>query len=273
MNKELTLKFKDMSNRIIHCINDFIENNIENPSFVESKLLLINNYIIDILSSSEITSTNIKNFHTNNKDYDNNISKILKNSRDYEKRNKTLIKNKSTYFSRTNIRNDRIIENYNNNKNNFDNQNKIIILKGKLKNGNEKNKIKDSFLKRLIDMQKEVVLYEFLKTKERKSNSNNNSKYFTVCNSCKNTTTCNFKRNKNLDSNTNSKMFKNSMSQCDIGNKENNDENNYDIIKFKYDIYRKKQFKKKNLFKYDFCEIKKSMEKKLKDINFSFKNK
>ena len=46
MYEDLGYNFKDILKRIINCINEYIEKNINNPYLVESKLLLINNYVI-----------------------------------------------------------------------------------------------------------------------------------------------------------------------------------------------------------------------------------
>ena len=50
MYEDLCTKFKDILKRIINRINEFIDKNINTPYLIESKLLLINNYIIDILN-------------------------------------------------------------------------------------------------------------------------------------------------------------------------------------------------------------------------------
>ena len=54
MYEDLCTKFKDILKRIINRINEFIDKNINNPNLVESKLLRINNFIIDITEIGEI---------------------------------------------------------------------------------------------------------------------------------------------------------------------------------------------------------------------------
>ena len=69
----------------------------------------------------------------------------------------------------------------------------------------------------------------------------------------------------------NSKMIKHSMSQCkiiDVKDKSlNNEKINFDDMKLKYELFRKKKIMKRNNFiKFDFDEIKKSIEMKIDKI-------
>ena len=280
MYKELTEKFNIILNRIIHCINEFIENNIKNPSLVESKLLLINNYIIDILSPTDALSSNIK-ILSQNKDNDKSISNSLISSSEYIKGNKTIIKYKNNNFIANQAKNNRVIYSYNYNDvisenkiDSYDNKYRITKIKRKLRNKDEKSRTKKlPNLQRLLELQKEVYLYEFQKNKE-KENSYNDSKYLTKNNNS-------FKKryisdlNEYKIINNNSKLIKHSISQCQIKNSENKiGKNNYDSIKLKYELYRKNQsFKKNNFIKYNFGEIKKSIKKemdKIKGINLNY---
>ena len=272
MYKELTEKFNIIVNRIIHCINEFIENNIKNPSLVESKLLLINNYIIDILSPTDTLSSNIK-ILSQNKDNDKSISNSLISSSEYLKGNKTIIKYKNNNFIGNQAKNNRVIYSYNYNDvisenkiDSYDNKYRITKIKRKLRNKDEKSRTKKlPNLQRLLELQKEVYLYEFQKNKE-KENSYNDSKYLTKNNSFKKRYISDFNEFKIIKNN--SKLIKHSMSQCQIKNKENkNGKNNYDSIKLKYELYRKNQsFKKNNFIKYNFGEIKKSIKKEIDKI-------
>ena len=272
MYKELTEKFNIILNRIIHCINEFIENNIKNPSLVESKLLLINNYIIDILSPTDALSSNIK-ILSQNKDNDKSISNSLISSSEYLKGNKTIIKYKNNNFIGNQAKNNPVIYSYNysdviseNKIDSYDNKYRITKIKRKLRNKDEKSRTKKlPNLQRLLELQKEVYLYEFQKNKE-KENSYNDSKYLTKNNSFKKRYISDFNEFKIIKNN--SKLIKHSMSQCQIKNKENkNGKNNYDSIKLKYELYRKNQsFKKNNFIKYNFGEIKKSIKKEIDKI-------
>ena len=55
MNSEIPYKYKYMLNKIINCIIEYITNNLNNHNLIESKLLLINNYILDVIQNKELT--------------------------------------------------------------------------------------------------------------------------------------------------------------------------------------------------------------------------
>ena len=150
MYEELSNKFKDILNRIILCINDYIEKNIHNPSLVESKLLLINNYTIDILNNSEITRNSFSNItnQNNSQQYifqDKNSLNQLISSRDYEEKKNSLNKLKQKYFKNFKENSEYVIHSYIDAKRNSKHKNessidkfKIIKLKRKLKDEQEK---------------------------------------------------------------------------------------------------------------------------------------
>ena len=52
MNSEIPYKYKYMLNKIINCIIEYITNNLNNHNLIESKLLLINNYILDVIQNN-----------------------------------------------------------------------------------------------------------------------------------------------------------------------------------------------------------------------------
>lgn len=72
MYGEIPYKFKYMLNKIVNCITENILKNLSNNLFVENKLLLINNYIIDTFNlqdtpkNSEINTTLPRNTSSNN---------------------------------------------------------------------------------------------------------------------------------------------------------------------------------------------------------------
>ncbi len=280
MHVEKSYKFREILNRIIFCVSDYIDKNINNPSLVESKLLSINNYIIDILHSTESSIQNsfISNFHqTNSNSYihsDKRMMNQLISSAEHKEKNKTMTKFKRKYLNNNNKeKNENIIHSYNaynknpnNKKQSSQNKNRIIKLIHKTKNAKDKNNTKEfSFLKQLSYIQKKLNIYE-LKNKEKlkQVEKNHNSlNYFTINNSY-NKYLNNFSINIYPN---NSKIIKHSMSQYklrDISN--NNDINTYEKMKIKYELRKKKIMKLNNFVKFDFEEIKNSIEKKMDKI-------
>ena len=283
MYEDLSYTFKDILKRIFNCINDYIDKNINNPSLVESKLLLINNYIIDILFTPEISQNSF--IHTTNQNNsqqnimpDKYSSNQLKSSREYEEKKNSIIKFKRKYFNNIKEKNECFIHSYNDT--NIDSNNKmktstntfkIIKLKRKLKNEHENNKLKEiSNIQRLLNIQKDLIFIENKKNKNKEKNNINNLGFITINNSFKN------RNNNNIYAYLNKmKTKKHSMSQCKIDNRMNNEEkNNYNDMKLKYELLLKKQktLKKNNFIKFDFGEIKKSINKqidKIKGINLS----
>ena len=283
MYVDISYKFKEILNRIIFCVSDYINKNINNPSLVESKLLSINNYIIDILHTTESSIQNsfISNFHqTSSHSYlhpDKPMVNQLISSPEYKEKSKTMTKFKRKYLNNNKEKNENIIYSYNDyNKNPNDkkqsshNKNRIIKLIHKTKNTQDKNRTKEfSLLKQLSYIQKKLNIYELknreeLKQVERNHNSLN---YFTINNSY-NKYLNNFSINIYPN---NSKIIKHSMSQYKLRDILNNNEiNTYEKMKIKYELRKKKILKLNNFVKFDFGEIKKSIEKKMdkiKDIN------
>ena len=58
MFEEIPYKFQYMLNKILNCIIEYIVKNRKNSTMIESKLLLINNYIIEIFTSHDILGKN-----------------------------------------------------------------------------------------------------------------------------------------------------------------------------------------------------------------------
>ena len=278
MYEDLYSKFKDMLKRIINRINEFIDKNINNPYLVESKLLLINNHIIDILNiNDESQSYFVWNQNQDNSQSNLYSEKILINplisSRCYDQKKKIINKFKRKYFDNKE-KNEKVIHSYNDFKINSDNKKeltpnkyKIIKLKRKLKDEHEKSKIKElSYLQRLLDLQKDLFLYELKRNKEKEiSHSYNNSlNYFTINNN-------NYNNNRNCNENlysNNIQNIKHSLSQFEFkGRPESVKKNNFDDMKLKYELLKKKKLLKRNNFiKFDFGEIKKSIDKKMDKI-------
>ena len=292
MYEDLCTKFKDILKRIINRINEFIDKNINNPNLVEYKLLRINNFIIDILNMCE-TSQSSFIYNPNQDNSQSNLypEKIKFNPiisfRESEEKEKIINKFKRKYFNSIKEKNKKIIHSYNDFNINSDNKieltrnkYKIIKLKRKLKDEHEKSKIKElSYLQRLLDLQKDLFLYELKRNKEKERNNsynNNNMSYFTINNNNYNNkrNINNYNENNPLCSNNTAKI-KHSMSQCNFNEKtERVKKNNFDDMKLKYELLRKKKILKRNNFiKFDFGEIKKSIDKKMdkiKGININF---
>ena len=69
MYGEIPYKFKYMLHKIVNCITENILKNLSNNLFVENKLILINNYIIDTFNQHDIPKNSEINKH-----YQRNIS-------------------------------------------------------------------------------------------------------------------------------------------------------------------------------------------------------
>ena len=283
MNKELLHKFKDMLSRIINSVNKYINNNMSNPSLVESKLISINNYIIDILYNGDPTENNETkiNIKINTSQREAKLKLLDRNisSSQYEEKNKGDTMNK--YKKILNI--DEYAEKYSNPKmelNRSHNKFKMMQLKRQLKDEHEKNKIKElSYLQKIYDQQKELFLYN--REKEKAKQKNMKQKFNSVS---RNTWYKN-----NLDGSSSnsllgySRKVKHSISQCNFTDRKEmtyRNKNNFNEMKLKYDLlWKKNVMKKRNSIKFDFGEIKKSIDKKMDKIKkiyihvpMSFKN-
>jgi hypothetical protein len=273
MYDDITYKFKEILNRIIMCINNYIDKNIKNPNLVESKLLSINNYIIDILHKD--SNNNSFDFNCQNNLQSNTFSEKMANqlinSHEYDEKNMTLSRLKHRYFPNIKEQNENKIHSYIDfNYNAKERQvpstkSKIIKLKHNLKDEQDKKTAKDfSLLKRLSYLQKKVNLYA-LKKKQKINDRNgyglNNNSY----NKSKNNFIINFYPN-------NCKDIGNPLSQCKLKKKNFNKEfSNNEHMNTKYDLFKKTNFINK-FFKYDLGEIKKTHYKKCDRIKYLCKN-
>lgn len=277
MYEDLGYNFKDILKRIINCINEYIEKNINNPYLVESKLLLINNYVIDILNASGesqnwFNQKTILNNFQQNIDTEKSFYDLLISSRDNEEKKKIMNKLKSKYFCGKKENNEKFIHSYNDTKININNKKesshnkyRIIKLKRKLKNEKERNRLKEfSYLQRLLDMQKDLNNYDLKKIKEE-DNIYDNSNYYTINNNYFKRNLLNYKDNSYYN---NSKKIKHCLSQCVNKDRINYlEKSNFNDMKLKFELYTKKTILKKNNFlKYNLEEFKKSMDKKLNKI-------
>ena len=183
MYEELPSKYKYMINKIVNCIIQYIMRNLKNNLLIETKLILINNYILDVFNTTEISRNSAINVKLNNKTNlstfteKNNISKSI--SPEYD--------NNVTFSKLTNIILDmgqknikeKIIKNYNEHSKiklspyNNNQKYKIINLKKLLKNEQEKSMIKElSYLKRLSFVQEKLNFYESNKVNNDKTKNN-----------------------------------------------------------------------------------------------------
>ena len=253
MYEEIPYRFKYMLNKIINCIIEYIVKNMSNHKLIETKLLLINNYILDIFRTSEISRNDFMNKKFQKMTNSATFSEKTV-SPEYDK-NVSLSKFTNIFLNIIKKDKDDSFENYIKKISPYKDKNKIIKLKKLLKNEQEKSMIKElSYLKRLSFVQEKLNFYESKKNniekpknkieKDFKSNSSvnfkedkkfksklnnkvfnaiNNLSYLTVINSCKNKK-INFFQN-NFIPNT-SRIVKHSVSHGKI-----NDKNKKQIIK------------------------------------------
>ena len=180
MYEEIPYKFKYMLNKITNCIIKHIIKNLGNNLLIETKLILINNYIIDIFDTSEGSRNACINNSLNK--INNSITFIDKSipgkivSTKYD--NNISFSKLSNVF--INLDKKELNENLNQNseeKNNYKvspykDKFKIIRLKKLLKNEQEKSAIKElSYLKKLSFVQEKLNYYETKKKTNDKARS------------------------------------------------------------------------------------------------------
>jgi hypothetical protein len=248
MYGEIPYKYRYMLNKIINCIIEYIMKNLRNSLIVESKLLLINNYIIEIFTSHDILGKNSSILTKINST--NSLDKTSPN-------NKISLKyDKNASFSKLNnivlsLSDKNTIENTNQNHNEqniikilpYKDKYKIIKLKKLLKNEQEKSAIKElSYLKRLSFFQEKLNFYESKNLSPDKSknnndidnnnislkfdedkiksklNINNNVDYWTIINSCKTKRSSEIKK---LFFRNTKRMMRHSMSHQKLFDKDN----------------------------------------------------
>ena len=221
MFEEIPYKFQYMLNKILNCIIEYIVKNRKNSTMIESKLLLINNYILDIFHTPEISRNGFMNRKFQQMMNSSTFSdKTVSPEHD---KNITLSKFTNIFFN--------------------------IMQKGK-----DDSKVKElSYLKKLSFVQEKLNYYESKRNniEKKRRNNNNNSKesksisflqlkaeknlrarisknlinnlsYLTVINSCKNKK-LNFFQN-NVFPNT-SRIIKHPVNQNKIDDKEVNKQN------------------------------------------------
>jgi len=176
MYGDIPYKFKYMLNKIINCILEYVVKNLNDKPLIESKFLLINNYILDIFQNPEITSNGFK------------YKKLQKISNSYG--NKTIMPEfeKNVTLSKFNNiflhikqKEKNTSDNLSHNSPYKDNdKDKIIKLKKLLKNEQERSLIKElSYLKQLSFVQEKLNYYEskmnkinqYKKAKENEKNA------------------------------------------------------------------------------------------------------
>lgn len=167
MNSEIPYKYKYMLNKIINCIIEYITNNLNNHNLIESKLLLINNYILDVVQNKELT----RNITSKKKFKKISVSKTFRDKTvtpEYDKKI-TLSKFNNIFL---NIRNNDINPKEINNPkpiSSYNEKYKINKLKNLLKDEQEKSMLMElAYLKKLSFVQEKLNYYE------SKSNINNN---------------------------------------------------------------------------------------------------
>jgi len=253
MFEEIPYKFQYMLNKIINCIIEYILKNRKNSTMIESKLLLINNYILDIFHTPEISRNGFMN---------RKFQQMLNSSTFSDKtvspehdKNVTLSKFTNIFFNIMQKGKDESKEQIKTPISPYRDKNKIIKLKKLLKNEQEKSMIKElSYLKKLSFVQEKLNYYEskrnniekrniekrkknndkesksisFLQLKAEKNlrariskNLINNLSYLTVINSCKNKKLNPFRNNIFPDT---SRIIKHPVNQNKIDDKEAKDQ-------------------------------------------------
>ena len=167
MNSEIPYKYKYMLNKIINCIIEYITNNLNNHNLIESKLLLINNYILDVVQNKELT----RNITTKKKFKKISVSKTFRDKTvtpEYDKKinlskfNNIFLNIRKNDINPKEINNPKSISSYNE-------KYKINKLKNLLKDEQEKSMLMElAYLKKLSFVQEKLNYYE------SKSNINNN---------------------------------------------------------------------------------------------------
>jgi len=233
-----------MLNKIIKCIIEYISKNLNNNLLIESKLILINNYILDIFRSQETSRNNF----TKTKIKKLNHSKTFSDKAltpEFDK-NITLSKFSNIFLNIKTKGKDSNISPNNQEIFPYKDKYKIMKLKKLLKNEQEKSMLKElSYLKRLSFAQEKLNFYEskikhinesenknissgFIneekKNKEKmKNGSINNLNNLTAIRSCKNKKT-NFFSN---DFSSNSqRIIKQSLSHSHVNDRATTKKNN-----------------------------------------------
>ena len=156
MYDEIPYKYKYMLNKIIRCLLDYISKNLNDKPLLESKLLLINNYILDIFKHSE-----------NSRNKNRNINSQISNTKTYDDRVKMPELEKNVNLSKIS----NILLGMNKYEINNNTQRKTLLpykdkntnmkLKRLLKNEKDKSSLKELFyLKKLSFVEEKLNYYE-----------------------------------------------------------------------------------------------------------------
>ena len=177
MFEEIPYKFQYMLNKILNCIIEYIVKNRKNSTMIESKLLLINNYILDIFHTPEISRNGFMNRKFQQMMNSSTFSdKTVSPEHD---KNITLSKFTNIFFNIMQKGKDDSKEQIKTPISPYRDKNKIIKLKKLLKNEQEKSMIKElSYLKKLSFVQEKLNYYESKRNniEKKRRNNNNNSK-------------------------------------------------------------------------------------------------
>ena len=272
MYEEIPYKYKYMLTKIFQCIIEYISKNVKNNFLIESKLILINNYILDLFHSQEISRNELVNIKHKNSSNSSLISRKTMSPK-FEK-DVTLTKFNNIFL---NIKKSKVDNSKNSGKRPISpHKDKYIInkLKKLLKSEQEKSMIKElSYLKKLTFVQEKLNYYESRKNNYEKMNKNSeiqnksvpflkfkdeknfntklikspsyNLSYLTVINSCKNNsinllqnnifpnTSRTFKHSKSLNKLNNRPHIKWNLKNKDFRNNSNKGEQLLELIKEK----------------------------------------
>ena len=174
MNSEIPHKYKYMLNKIINCIIEYIIKNLNNHNLIESKLLLINNYIVDVfhnqeLSRNEIMKKKYKKIPTSRTFHDKTVSPEYDKKITLSKFNNIILNINKNDKNPKEQNDERKISSYND-------KIKINQLKKLLKNEQDKNMIMElAYLKKLSFIQEKLHFYESKKNNSKNNINNNNN--------------------------------------------------------------------------------------------------
>ena len=173
MNSEIPHKYKYMLNKIINCIIEYIIKNLNDHNLIEAKLLLINNYILDVfhnqeLSRNEVMKKKYKKISTSRNFHDKTVSPEYDKKISLSKFKNIVLTINKTDKNPKEQNDERKISSHND-------KIKINQLKKLLKNEQDKNMIMElAYLKKLSFIQEKLHFYESKKNNSKNNINNNN---------------------------------------------------------------------------------------------------
>ena len=174
MNSEIPHKYKYMLNKIINYIIEYIIKNLNDHNLIEAKLLLINNYILDVfhnqeLSRNEVMKKKYKKISTSRNFHDKTVSPEYDKKISLSKFKNIVLTINKTDKNPKEQNDERKISSHND-------KIKINQLKKLLKNEQDKSIIMElAYLKKLSFIQEKLHFYESKNYSSTINNNNNNN--------------------------------------------------------------------------------------------------